>query len=707
MQYKIIILLALTALPSSVFSSNISNLLLGVDGENTPTELKQSADNTPGLITTITANDIKEYQLKTITDIFKFIPGFNVIKNDNGRHLVLYHDSSANRIQILVNGRPQSVGVLTFNPWHLIPVPTNEIDRINAYRSPAAAHFGSKSFSAVIDIITKNPAYSADKMSVSIDQNDELRLEGTKVIDIGKSSLSASFIFNTNKGYDQRQSDVNQNIDDSDIVFTGQDTTEATNYGMALSHRWNNDETIVRSDLHLSKGNRDNIFFGDSLSQAAEIDIERFILGSTMLHRSGNHNHKFDISISYFDNKEEFKTAGPKFLSWGITAQLQEQNPNYVSTLLAGSFPTGGTPADDALRDAIMFRLATETDARNIVTGDVNNNYTDENIALGYQNTINLENNRLLLGINYTNLESDSQTFFNGKAKREVVSQNTYFEYNLEPVVINIGYDVEWASSTGDSYFSPLLGINWHLNNNGVIKFLAARSSHAPDLVFTDLNWRYTATNLSEPVDGQDTVKTYITNRAPDKTLKSEKHDSISLAYSYQYNRLSLEVGVFRERKYDLSSNQFTYLYENLNNSGVVETKGIEAELDYDLNNQSIKAGFSVTENEANTLYEEAYFSNGSIFLQHAIQIGSNINLSSNIRYTDYDFYDDITAQIFLSKSVKTSGGTSIFSLGALYDDNFNRIVQNQAPETDFITYDVKKYNDELAFSLNYQLFIE
>ena len=64
------------------------------------------------------------------------------------------------------------------------------------------------------------------------------------------------------------------------------------------------------------------------------------------------------------------------------------------------------------------------------------------------------------------------------------------------------GYDADWTSSTSETYFSPLAGINWRITENGVIKFLAARSSHSPDLVFTDLNWRYTVNNLSEPVDG-------------------------------------------------------------------------------------------------------------------------------------------------------------------------------------------------------------
>ncbi len=701
-QSVIPLLLLLVVFPVHA-DNNVNNLLFGVENEDTPIDLMQSTADTPGLVTTITAGDIKQFDIRTLQQLLRYIPGFNVNKSDGGRYDISYHDSANTRIQMLINGRAQSVSVLSFNPWHLIPVPISKIDRVHVYRGPAASHFGSEAFSAVIDIITKQPQYSDNLVNVSYDQHHIFKLDSTVNFDIADSHFSLSLLYDRDEGYDFRHDRVTEETDTDIIDNSNQKTTVSESYGIALSHQVRGDDISWHNDLHLSKGKRDHVKLGDATASDAINETERYVLGSTLKSRTGHHNHRFDVQYSYYRNDDQFQVSIAQFVYWELMQQLFLQNREYALTLLNGGFPTGGSAEDDALRDAIILRLMTEPDATQNVTGDYQTLYTDTNLSLGYQDTIEFDTARILLGLDAARITTDSASLFQGEAKRHSLSQNIYVEYQYQQFTINTGYDAEWNSSTHETTFSPMFGVNYKMDTQSGVKLLLSRANHAPDLVLTDLKWQYKVDNLSSPVDGSNTGTPFLLQE-PRQDLKSEINDAVNLSYFKESGGYFYEVGGFYEEKTDLYSDRLDYLTVNPNNNGSIRTKGIEGELRIDRSHTAYRFGFSYTEHDTDFTFEKAYLSKGSVYGQFALKLPVG-DISLSTRYTDYDFFDDVTGQLMFKRSHQLP--TNQFGqlmLGVIYDNNYNRRVQNVDSTNNQNQYEAKGYDNEWRLYAGYSL---
>ncbi len=683
--------------------NSVNNLLFGVTNEDTPIDLRQSTSDTPGLVTTITAEDIKRFDIRTLQQLLRYVPGFNVNKSDGGRYDISYHDSSNARIQMLVNGRAQSVSVLSFNPWHLIPVPISKIDRVNVYRGPAASHFGSEAFSAVIDVITKQPQYSDNTVNISYDQNNILKLDTTINFEVSESQYSLSLLYDRDEGYDVRRDRVTEDTNTDTIRDSDQEPTLAESLGLALSHQWRSDKTSLHNDIHLSQGSRDKVKLGETSAEDVTNESERYVIGSTLKNRTGRHNHRFDFQYSYYKNDDQFKAGITRFFYWELMRRLSLQNREYALALLRGEVPTGGSPEDDALRDAVLFRIATEPDALDIVSGDFQTLYKDTNISLGYQDTIELDSARVLFGLNGSRITTDSESLFQGKVTRNSLSNNIYVEYKVNRFTFNTGYDAEWNSSTDETTFSPMLGINYKSDNQSGVKLLFSRANHAPDLVLTDLKWQYEVENLSSPVDGSTTGVPFLLQE-PRQDLKSEINDAINLSYFKEGEKYFYEIGVFYEEKTDLYSDRLDYFTANPNNDGSITTQGIEGELRLDRPLTSYRLGFSYTEHDTDFIFEEAYLSKGSVYAQYALKLPIG-DLSLSTRYTDYDFFDDVTGQLMYKHSHKVaSHHRGQFTVGVIYDNNFNRRVQSVDSVNNQNQYEAKGYDNEWRLYTRYSL---
>ncbi|MGQ7847289.1 TonB-dependent receptor plug domain-containing protein [Granulosicoccus sp. 3-233] len=123
--------------------------------------LIQPLSRSPASITVIDAEMIRLSGARTIVDILRLVPGFQVGRLVNGNPIATYNGTSERynpRLQLIVDGRPTYVPLYGGIPWSELPVALTDIDRVEVTRAPNAATFGPNSFAAVVSIITRAPA---------------------------------------------------------------------------------------------------------------------------------------------------------------------------------------------------------------------------------------------------------------------------------------------------------------------------------------------------------------------------------------------------------------------------------------------------------------------------------------------------------------------------------------------------------------------
>lgn len=133
--------------------------------------LPQKISETPASVTVIDQEMIRASGARTVEDLLRLVPGFQISSHNQDPALVTYHglntglasgtssDEFSSRVQVLIDGRSQ------FSPlfksgvnWNLLPVLLENIDRIEVTRGSNTVSYGSNAVMGVINIITLDPA---------------------------------------------------------------------------------------------------------------------------------------------------------------------------------------------------------------------------------------------------------------------------------------------------------------------------------------------------------------------------------------------------------------------------------------------------------------------------------------------------------------------------------------------------------------------
>ncbi|MBL4711494.1 MAG: TonB-dependent receptor [Gammaproteobacteria bacterium] len=128
--------------------------------------LEQSINDAAVSITVIDRETIEASGARYIPELLRLIPGMQVgfSGNEFGSepiYVVAYHglsDEYSKQMQVLIDGRSIYEPFIGGINWKAIPVNINDIERIEVSRGPNLATYGSNSFQAAINIITRTAA---------------------------------------------------------------------------------------------------------------------------------------------------------------------------------------------------------------------------------------------------------------------------------------------------------------------------------------------------------------------------------------------------------------------------------------------------------------------------------------------------------------------------------------------------------------------
>jgi iron complex outermembrane receptor protein len=108
----------------------------------------------------ITDEDIRHSGATDIPTVLRRVPGMEVIQMSGAEYNVsvrVDNQTTANKLLVLVDGRPIYEYAFGSVFWTLLPVTLPEIKKIEVMKGPSAAIYGFNAFDGVVNIITKSP----------------------------------------------------------------------------------------------------------------------------------------------------------------------------------------------------------------------------------------------------------------------------------------------------------------------------------------------------------------------------------------------------------------------------------------------------------------------------------------------------------------------------------------------------------------------
>jgi iron complex outermembrane receptor protein len=118
----------------------------------------QKVSQVAASIFVITQEDIQHSGATNIPDLLRMVPGVDVAQIDANTWAISvrgFNSEFANKLLVLVDGRPVYTPMLGGVNWDTVDVPLQDIDRIEVIRGPGGTIWGSNAVNGVINIITK------------------------------------------------------------------------------------------------------------------------------------------------------------------------------------------------------------------------------------------------------------------------------------------------------------------------------------------------------------------------------------------------------------------------------------------------------------------------------------------------------------------------------------------------------------------------
>ena len=124
----------------------------------------QSTLDAPNSITVITGDEIRASGLLSLADILRRVPGAEVMTMGLDSANVSFRGFNqriANKVLLLIDGRPEYQDFLGVTLWSVLPVGLEEIERVEVIRGPGSALYGANAMLGVVNIITRSPGTGA------------------------------------------------------------------------------------------------------------------------------------------------------------------------------------------------------------------------------------------------------------------------------------------------------------------------------------------------------------------------------------------------------------------------------------------------------------------------------------------------------------------------------------------------------------------
>jgi len=503
--------------------------------------LAQPLNEAPVAMTVIDREMIDASGARTIPDLLRLVPGFQVAYFDGNSPVATYHghgDEYSRRVQVLIDGRSVYVPTLAGIQWSDHIVTLDDISHIEVTRGPNAASYGNNSFLAVVNITTRNAIE---------DQGHKVKIiQGSK---------------DTHEGY-YRFGDQLGNLDYR--VTAGSEHDDGTSL---LNDYTRSDFFSYRLDNQIDLNN----FFS---YQGGYKDIK---LGD----HEGIPDFQIEVESLFQWLKWEHTTNGNDSLSLQYYYNHHDEDLEHENKLIL--FPYGIDP----FRQTSITILSERHDLEFSYTLNMRN----FRLVSGASARMDI--------ISANNVFRTNDTL-----RHKLYRGFTHGEYKFEnDWILNAGFMIENNDISGTD-ISPRISFLHHINKNHTIRFGTSKATRTPTLydqnAYLVTNEQLTQNggqpldaNLQDALGGTDIIN--LVDLISNGNIDSERIKSIEFGYISKLlnNKLTVDLKIFKDKTDKLIFESYTPAVvaddnwdgeaDEILNSHKTDAAGTEIALDYKL----------------------------------------------------------------------------------------------------------------------------
>ncbi|NLD00660.1 MAG: TonB-dependent receptor, partial [Gammaproteobacteria bacterium] len=189
---------------------------------------------------------------------------------------------------------------------------------------------------------------------------------------------------------------------------------------------------------------------------------------------------------------------------------------------------------------------------------------------------------RLISGLSYRYDQARSQTFLNGRQRKDIVRGFSQIEWYLtDHWLLQGGGMLEHDSDTGDT-FSPRLAVNYMLTPAHGLRAIYSEAVRSPDMFEQHADWRYRVRDLRPTVAGSSAADFFISSQSTGQ-LKQEKIKAYELGYNGHFarQRATIDIKIFEEKISRMISHSPRLESFNLTNNDHIKFTGTELEANW------------------------------------------------------------------------------------------------------------------------------
>ena len=482
------------------------------------TRMVQPVDEAPVATSIIDRELIEASGYTRIADLFRLVPGMQVMYESGNDIGVAYHglsDNYARRMQVLIDGRsvytPSTGGV----PWADLPIDVDDIERIEVVRGANAATYGANAFQGVINIITRHPAESIGEYA-----RLEAGNQGYRRAVLRHGGSSGDLDYRITASY---------NADDG---FSERHDSEATRLVTARFDYQGDVNNQFQLQMGLLAGDRQRGSAGNIAAPPHERKVDYGYQSLTWQNLEGfDHERSLRFSHQIYDVDEPYRTAG-------------------VSSVC-------GTPCE--------------------IQANIDLSYADERFDLEYQQADRLGDQvRLVWAANARLDRVRSKTFFNSDRTYEnrLYRLFGHAEWRAtDKTLLNIGGIVENDDLTPVT-FSPRIAVNHEIGDRQTLRLGYSTATRTP-VLFEEFVDEVVVIDVIDPPLGPVPLQVLSSLGG----LKAEKVRAVELGYMGRFlaNTLEVDGKISYEEMRDLIGT-VSDTYQNLDSAWI---RALELELRY------------------------------------------------------------------------------------------------------------------------------
>lgn len=423
----------------------------------TASRLSQPLSEAPNAMTVLDHRMIEASGARSLTDLFKLVPGMYVGYYKGSQAFVSYHgatDQYARRMQVMIDGRSVYLPPVSAVNWADLPITLDDIERIEVIRGPAAASHGANSTQGVISIITREAGAWAGKRVSWTRGNKGINDVSAKFGQRGeKLDYHMTLAYKADNGYDNLSAPPNN----LPLTFPQASTLLNNSYDSNQARLLN-----YRADYHPNGVDNFDLQFGfnHDVQSVGFVDKNPTLLNP--LSTNGNPPHDLFANSNFvqlgwvhqFDNQSELNLR-----YYHINQEQHEAFPVY----LRGVYFAG----------PVTQSLHTRRD------------------EIELQHTLPFNtNNRLVYGAAYRLDHVSGQGDTPPLAKRYASSDNSneyhlfaHDEWRITPaLLLNMGAMFE-RNALGQSNNSPRVALNYHVTQQHTLRIGSSVAYRTPSLI--------------------------------------------------------------------------------------------------------------------------------------------------------------------------------------------------------------------------------